>query len=223
MIGLPIVIDDCIDKSESDFIENLVFDCSWNFLIDNVHGKIMPMEEQRTFLNPFEYNISPCIVSNLMDSKNKKIFKEFYPFIKKSTEKINFNLSEISRCYCAINFLVRKRQKSDYIHVNQKDPHLVMLYYVNDSDGDTIFYNKTFNDLEKIIVYPEEDSGELKESFRVSPKKGRIVFFDGSIYHAPSTPSKGFRCIITLDLFGKFQNSKCEFATNKYYKKINYV
>ena len=71
------------------------------------------------------------------------------------------------------------------IHTDLIDfPHWVCLYYVNDSDGDTVFYNDN-----------------LKEIKRVSPKKGRIVFFDGSIKHTGSTP-KTLRANINFNFIG---------------------
>ena len=61
-----------------------------------------------------------------------------------------------------------------------------MLYYVNDTDGDTIFYN--------------DNEEEIK---RVSPKKGRVVFFDGSIMHSASTPTQTHRAIINFSFTGE--------------------
>jgi len=68
-------------------------------------------------------------------------------------------------------------------HVDLPFDHLVVLYYVNDSDGDTVFFNK---------------QNEIVKS--VSPKKGRVVAFDGSIYHGGGIPKKGPRCAINFDI-----------------------
>ena len=50
-------------------------------------------------------------------------------------------------------------------------PHTVIIYYVNDSDGDTFLFNSNGT-----------------EMTRVEPKKGRFLIFDGQIYHAGSFP-----------------------------------
>lgn len=69
-------------------------------------------------------------------------------------------------------------------------PHLVCLYYVNDSDGDTVFY--------------KDDKSSIFKT--VSPKKGRIIFFDGSIFHGGGRPSKTHRAILNFDITGKVYN-----------------
>jgi len=74
-------------------------------------------------------------------------------------------------------------------HTDQETPHLSCIYYINDSDGDTIFYN--------------ENKEEIK---KVSPKKGRIAFFDGSIPHSGSRPSTTHRRLININFNGFFIN-----------------
>ena len=67
--------------------------------------------------------------------------------------------------------------------------HFVMLYYVCDSDGDTIIYN------EKTI----SEKG-LTVQKKVTPKQGRVVLFDGAYYHTAQQPNNNIRCIVNYDL-----------------------
>ena len=56
--------------------------------------------------------------------------------------------------------------------------HKVFLFYINDSDGDTFFFNN-------------------KEIFkRITPKKNRLVIFDGNIKHAGTHPIKSEKRIV---------------------------
>ena len=68
-----------------------------------------------------------------------------------------------------------------------------IIYYVNESDGDTIIYNEKeqFNDLSKYTI---------RQS--ISPKKGRIVFIKGDLFHSASTPSSEYskRIVINYNL-----------------------
>ena len=71
------------------------------------------------------------------------------------------------------------------VHTDQIIPHDVILYYVNNSDGDTYF----FDDDRQVID-------------RVTPKKNTMVVFDGFTEHASSYPSQGQRITINFN-FGK--------------------
>jgi hypothetical protein len=64
-------------------------------------------------------------------------------------------------------------------HVDLPVPHWVMIYYVNDSDGDTVILDKT---------YPERENAAVLYS--VSPKKGRAILFDGRHYHCGTCPAR---------------------------------
>ena len=66
-------------------------------------------------------------------------------------------------------------------HTDMPSQHLVCIYYVNDSDGDTFIFNKLFDPKE-----PDQFQFDIKE--RISPKKNRALFFDGMYYHAGSYP-----------------------------------
>jgi hypothetical protein len=62
-------------------------------------------------------------------------------------------------------------------------PHLVCIYYINDCDGPTIFFDKEHN-----------------EVGRVEPKRGRAVIFDGSQLHAGTNPVEHpFRYILNIN------------------------
>ena len=102
-----------------------------------------------------------------------------------------------SRSFLYFPLSEKVRREHDNPHVDSDVSHLVCLYYVNDSDGDTFIFDKTVND-----VHPERDSFngvEFNVVQRVTPKKGRAVIFDGTTYHASSCPSKDIRCIINFN------------------------
>jgi hypothetical protein len=75
-------------------------------------------------------------------------------------------------------------------HVDFYVPHQNALYYVNDSDGDTFVFNETYDDvsLERSIEYTRDRKFTIAR--RVSPKKGRMIGFDGKHYHASMHPQE---------------------------------
>ena len=81
----------------------------------------------------------------------------------------------------------KQKQESD-IHIDSNNPEIFMdniLYYVNDSDGDTILYE---NDRKTVIE-------------RITPKAGRFLYFDGNIPHCASRPVESLkRLVININL-----------------------
>lgn len=77
-------------------------------------------------------------------------------------------------------------------HVDMGDDHKVFLYYVNDSDGSTVFFKETYESW--------DGESDLSVDTRVEPKAGRGVVFDGKTYHASSSPTESpYRIIINVD------------------------
>ena len=84
----------------------------------------------------------------------------------------------------------------DSPHVDLVVPHFVMLYYVCDSDGDTIIYNEK---TKFAACYPDNEMNFTIKR-KVSPKQGRVVLFDGIHWHTAEQPNHNVRCIINYDL-----------------------
>ena len=95
---------------------------------------------------------------------------------------------------CKINIQTRAPEKSrgkyNFPHTDyfgNKSDSITALYYVNDSDGDTYFFNKfQYNeDDDKIDISQYKN---LKIVKQISPKKGRMVLFNTSQLHSGSHP-----------------------------------
>jgi len=68
-------------------------------------------------------------------------------------------------------------------HFDREGPHWTAIYYVNDSDGDTFFF---------------DERGKIIE--RVSPEKGKVIVFPGETFHAGSSPIKtAVRSVINMN------------------------
>lgn len=77
-------------------------------------------------------------------------------------------------------------------HVDDLIPHWVLIYYVNDSDGDTFIFNETGTQM---------DVSSITIQHRVTPKQGRIVIFDGKYLHAGMHPTVAdFRSVINFNI-----------------------
>lgn len=75
------------------------------------------------------------------------------------------------------------------------NPRKTLLYYANDSDGDTILYNETY-------ASEQCEEFELTVQQRVSPKKGRAIIFDSHQIHSGQVPENNDYRIVINCIFG---------------------
>ena len=108
----------------------------------------------------------------------------FTPFI----EPMMFQILDVANCdffWRARADMVTWTGKETYIHPAHIDypfPNTASIFYVNESDGDTILYNAKRTDV--------ANYKDLKEYDRVSPKANRLVLFDGDLLHTGCSPTK---------------------------------
>jgi antitoxin component YwqK of YwqJK toxin-antitoxin module len=101
-----------------------------------------------TFRNSENYLISDFIFNNFLQRTNT-------PFEQLFRSKANLQLKYDGN------------STHTTPHIDSNDSHKVLIYYANDSDGDTFFFDSNLTIVEQI-----------------TPKKGRFVLFDGSILHS---------------------------------------
>jgi hypothetical protein len=80
--------------------------------------------------------------------------------------------------------------------------YTTLLYYIDDSDGDTILFDKLFNPaVEKFDPIVKDP---LTEVFRYAPKKGNALIFNGHRYHSGNYPIKNSaRIVANFDFIEK--------------------
>jgi hypothetical protein len=116
---------------------------------------------------------------------SKKIIETF-------CKKHNINYRSISRIKFNITPSVKNAQTL-YPHVDRASRHLVFLYYVNDSDGETFLYNETFNNT--------KFEPPLTIMQKVKPKRGAAFIVDGSHFHSITPPEEtSLRGVINANL-----------------------
>ncbi len=127
-----------------------------------------------------------------------------------ATNKLNLNFIENYRY--KINWtkpLDFTYNPIDLLHVDSHLQHIAMVYYVNNSTGDTHIYdNKEGNNVEVYQKYSNNNINysNLKLIEKVSPKMGRVVIFDGGLHHHAEYPQSGDRFIINFNFVAKEKN-----------------
>ena len=121
----------------------------------------------------------------------------FIGLIKNSCKKLKMKEIDIlqGRSFLSTPTNISK-DDVDTPHVDLVVPHFVMLYYVRDSDGDTIIYNEKT----KFNSCAPDPKMNYTIKKKVSPKQGRVVLFNGIHFHTSEQPNHNLRCIVNYDL-----------------------
>ena len=187
------VFDDIIDKPLQEKIKSVITknDFPWYFISD------VTSKGPETLGRPGFFHLF---------SENYKENSDFYwmprEIVSKVILKFELKITQIiqSRTFLQLP-LSSKFLKSDTVdnaHVDLSNPHLVVLYYVMDSDGDTIIYDKKWEKGKENLN--SQETAKLLIKKRVTPKQGRLVVFDGRYWHTAEQPKYNKRCVINTDI-----------------------
>jgi hypothetical protein len=173
------VIDNFLTKSYSDYLSSMV---------DSPHQEWY-----------FQKNIASDITGDVSDYgfnfwvwdnsrgglTNTRLSQDLFPLLCQIKDLANCENILRSRLDMTTYLLQNKRH---LIHVDLPHPHITAIYYFIDSDGDTIIYNQK-SDYKNTIV-TGEDIKKLTIKEKVSPRKNRLVIFDGDYFHTGNSPTQ---------------------------------
>lgn len=164
-----------------DRIEDSCTESFWKYSNNITYG-----EDYKNIQNGFSFSFP---------NKSRQYFLYQY-LIFKSCEKINFKVKKVLRIRKRLTYPNKEKYNIPYQpHIDYNFNHLVLLYYVNESDGDTYIYKEKCNKNPKNFSILE----------KVNFKRGNVLIFNGKNYHASSLSSKNNRIVLNINLIGKFK------------------
>ena len=191
------VFDDIIDKSLQEKIKSTLFSNNfpWYFLPD-ITSKEKENQSRHGFLHLF-------VDDNI---ENSEFYTTIRPILDNTAGKLKLILPEAIKCRSFLQLpLSLKDDTVDNAHVDMDAPHIVFLYYVIDSDGDTIIYDKKWE--KGTMAMNSEETAKLLIKKKITPKQGRVVVFDGRYWHTAEQPKNSKRCVINSDITHKDINA----------------
>ena len=189
--GEIIVIDDFISLDYQEKIKQellgLENDFPWYYTEDVTTAGDFD-SQYRPALNHYYVNFDDDDISEV-----ESVYHHlFVPMLSKACKYLKIPETEVIQGRSFLQFPLKNIDTSvvdtPHIDLDEGDEHIVVLYYVIDSDGDTIIYNE------------RTESPSYTEKQRVSPKQGRVVIFEGGQYHTAEQPTKGTRCIVNYNI-----------------------
>jgi hypothetical protein len=175
-------------------------DFPW-FYDDNIYQdpgseiKLMTPRFDKSFVTSSVRLSHMAYYDGIINSQYFEMFREILDFLEFDQ---NIVVDEIHRMRVRRTFQVPGHDETKYTipHVDYPSdtPFKTLIYYVDDSDGDTVMFDKWFTG----------DRDAHKESLtiteRIPPVKGNAVFFDGLRFHAGNCPVNCLtRTIINYD------------------------
>lgn len=204
-----LVFDNVISKTYLKQLVDNIFDYDWKFSSNLTYGN----GEENVNSQDFEYGFNASL------TKEQRYF--ILPLIFKICDLSNIeilNKNQISRITPRLQTMLSSNNEINDIHIDKEQNHYVVIFYPHNIDGDTILYNQTILDLShsKFNKMNVEEKKEATKNFtifkKITLKENQVVVFGGNRYHASSSPSKGPRCIININI---------DYAETK--KNLNYL
>lgn len=182
----PVEYRQVVDSEYRDAIYDYLTDINfpWHFMEDATTEKINTVQ------------VSTPAFGNLLyyqGQENNPHLEFFKPLIAAIEEQSNMTITNLMRVRAG--FLLNTKYaipsmpyKHNAPHRDYDQEHYVAVYYVNDTDGDTVIFHET------------ERADKYYPMHKSSPEAGKVVLFNGWHYHASSCP-KMFtkRIAITLN------------------------
>jgi hypothetical protein len=179
-------VNNCLPKKLENDIENIVGEIPYYYGPNTSYAVNDPFFDHYNKLSKhanvvengqFTHSVldEGTIVSNLHGL--------LYPVLYSFAEKENIEVNAITRI--KINLLLKDKtftkENYNFPHSDRGSGEKIFIYYINDSDGDTII----FNEYDDYVNLPDK----FTIADRITPKKGTGVFLESSRFHASSNPS----------------------------------
>lgn len=188
-----LVLDDFIPQSLQNQLENTLLDnrTPWCYrevsggVADNIDPQNKSIKESSQFVHNIYHYDENGVQSKAWDiAQIPMMFLEHH--IKQTIEMPH---------RVRANLLLKDKDQEGFYHAPHvdigNDNAFSMVYYVHDSDGDTVLFKERM----------KHGHMNLTECGRVSPKKGRAVIFPSNRYHASSSPVEASRRVIINFVF----------------------
>jgi hypothetical protein len=197
-----IILDNCISELAQANIAHILTTPGFNWIYtDSSNGT--PIVYQDKILNNNYIFDAPKFASKIIENNNIFENVNYLPALIPVLSAIPYTIEFISKL--GVNFKCpHPKNKSynfgvphvDFNNYGELDNYITAIYYVNDSDGDTIIYNETVKNI--------DECHNLSINQSITPKAGRIVIFNGNTFHSANTPiNYDKRIVININLLIK--------------------
>lgn len=210
-------------------IDNFFPDDMFKEFQEKILGPTMPFQYIPTISTPEWMRVEDPLAREtdafclaMYDKDNNYTAEEYIslrPYFIYMLHKLGYTEDNLTRARCVTTLSVPGIKSENYNlpHVDNPGEHKSIIFYVNDSDGDTRLFHQRQKPFGWRIASDatEEDKKKYASQFILSgftvehcipPKANRLLIFDGLQYHTAGFPVKSRRrVIININLSEKIE------------------
>ena len=129
-------------------------------------------------------------------------YDDFKPILWFLEQKFDIQITELHRIRLRLTHRypghTLDKFNPPHVDIPTTDKFLTFVYYIDDSDGDTVIFDKKYTNMEELNTLTS--SKDLNIIYRSTPKRGDGILFDGSHFHSGNSPVEyRSRYIVNLD------------------------
>lgn len=191
------IISNIINKKEQNRLNKIIQDSNfpWYYYGNVIEGR---NNNYKKYKNITETDAWIHTLFFLPRGINSNYFDDFKIILSEFEKKEKIKIKELLRIRIRKTFYCKGHnlKKYNFPHVDlcNFSNYKSLLYYFEDSDGDTIFFKERYNKQKKF------DLTNLTINKRNKPVKGNAVYFDGDIFHSGNCPvNYNTRTVLNFD------------------------
>tara|TARA_R110002020_G_scaffold4968_3_gene21240 strand:- start:1518 stop:2120 length:603 start_codon:yes stop_codon:yes gene_type:complete len=183
----PLIIDNLLPSVYQNELENTISHLPFYYTDSIGYDENSPKTEGYKFLDNIGFSHA-LILDGKIESQYWNVFKPILYFF---TDKTGISIKDILRV--RLRLTVQHPNRKDYLFnkphtdlMGHKGPYKTLVYYINDSDGNTYIFDKFLNRKEDL----KETLKNIDQHIilKQKPKKGTGIYFEGHQYHSGNTP-----------------------------------
>lgn len=179
------IIPNIINKKQQNYLNKIIQDNNfpWYYCDNVIEGRNNNYKKYKNITETYAWVHTLFFIPKGI---NSDYFDDFKIILSAFEKKEKIKIKELLRVRIRRTFYCKEHnlEKHNFPHVDLPDcgSYKSLLYYFEDSDGDTMFFKERYNKQKKV------DKTNLTIHKRNKPVKGTSVYFNGDIFHAGNSP-----------------------------------
>jgi hypothetical protein len=177
-----------LDKNQIYIIDNFLNKKEQEEVLTNFYSKPLELVFNDVYYEGCHLSINSPLYTKMLPEKQFiiNLGQQKTIFLEKLESKFNFTIDKVLRS--KVNWIFREpiNNKNGFFppHIDNQPDHWVLLYYVCNSDGDTLMFEETQEEIPDDEMYDQT----LHIKGNIEHKMGRGVLFHGLRYHCGLPP-----------------------------------